>query len=123
MRSLIPFEGGVFYALGQGYATLFADTPPSEFELGNKFAMPSMLDMWELKRGGEHVGFYLYSAFSVINGYGYLATFMEAKRGKAKECELQIRHPHVMVYSFPGCGALAVTTKVSERMLSILLEQ
>ena len=123
MRSLIPFEGGVFYELGQGYATLFVDTPPAEFELGSKFSMPSMLELWELKKDGELAGFYMYSAFSVVNGFGYLATFMESKRGKAKECELHLRHPHLMVYSFPGCGALAVTTKVSDRMLSILLEQ
>jgi hypothetical protein len=123
MKSLIPFEAGVFYELGQGYATVFADTPPATFELGNKFQINSMFELWELKTGEVHVGFYLYSGFTTTNGYGYLATFMEAKRGKAATSELLVRHPHLMVYSFPGCGALAVTTKVSERMLSILLEQ
>lgn len=123
MRNLIPFDGGVFYAMEQGYAMVFQDAPPGEFTLGDKFQMPSMFDMWELLRNGELVGFYLYSAFSVDNGGGYLATFMESKRGKAKECELSVRHPELIVFSFPNCGALAVPTKVGDRMLSILLEQ
>jgi len=79
--------------------------------------------MWELKRNKQVVGFFLHSGFTVKNGGGYVVTYLESKRGKAKTGSLTIRHPEMMVYTFEGCGALAVATKVNPKMLAILLEQ
>lgn len=124
MKSVIDFLGGEFYALADGYAVVFKDTPAGTvFERGSEYDLNSMLSMWDLNSEGAHVGFFFYTAMKVENRGGYLLTFMESKRGKAKEGKLVIRHPEVMVYDFPGCGALAITTKVSEQMHSILMEQ
>jgi hypothetical protein len=123
MKSLIEFLPGEFYALGTGHVLVTSKQAPGNYELGSQFQLESMFDMWELKRDGQAVGFFLHSGFTVKNACGYLVTYMESKKGKAKTCNLVIRHSDVMVYDYEGCGALAVSTKVNSKMLSILLEQ
>lgn len=122
-KSVVPYEAGYFYSLSAGHCILFEDSKPGIFELGNKFQLDSMFEMWELLRNSNHVGFYFYSGFTVDNKGGFIITFMEAKRGKAKESVLSIRHPDIMLFSYPSCGAIAVSTRVSDHMKSILLEQ
>ena len=123
MRSLLHIEPGLFYALGQGHMIADQPLPPGSFELGTKLELNSMFDMWLLNRLGKPVGFYFVSAFKTICKGGFILTFMESKRGKAKTHRLVIRQPEVMVYDFPGCGALAVATHVGDKVLSILTEQ
>jgi hypothetical protein len=123
MKSLIRFESGTFYQLGDGYAIVFETIEPAVFTIAAEYPLNSMLTMWDLVKDGRNVGFFFYTAMKVENKGGVLVTFMESKRGLATEGGLVIRNPEVMVYDFPGCGAMAVSTKVNDQMLSILLEQ
>lgn len=125
MKTRIDFESGMFYSIADGHAIVFENIPAgTEFLRGTEYNLNSMFSMWDLNSiGGDHVGFFFYTAMKVENKSGYLLTFMESKRGKAKDGKLVIRHPNVMVYDFAGCGALAISTRVSEHMHSILMEQ
>ena len=125
MRNLVPRYDGVFYQMGDGFVVLNRKVGPCVFRRGTELKLNSMFSMWELWVEGEEemAGFFLYTAMKVRNGGGFLITFMESKRGKAKEGGLIIRNDHVMVYDFPGCGSLAISTKVNPRMLSVLMEQ
>jgi len=71
----------------------------------------------------EHVGFFFESPFKTENKGNVLLTFMESKRGKATTAKLMIRHESVMVFDVPGCGAMALSTKLSPEMASIIQEQ
>ena len=123
MKTLIDIEAGEFYALEKGHMILDRRLGPGSFDLGTKFELNSMFEMWSLLRGGEQVGYYFLSGFKTENKGGYVITFMESKRGKATEHRLAIRLPNLIVYDFPFCGALAVSTKVSEKVESIFMEQ
>jgi hypothetical protein len=124
MRTSIAFEPGEFYSLSDGHAIVFDKAPAGTvFERGSEYSLNSMFSMWDLTLAGKHAGFFFYTALKVENRSGFLVTFMESKRGKAQEGRLVIRHPEVMVYDFPGCGAMAISTKVSDHMYSILMEQ
>lgn len=130
MRNYIDLDDGVFYSMGDGFVLLTRKVGPCNFVRGAELRLNSMLSMWELHLDTaqeaspkELVGYFFYSAMKTRNGGGFLVTFMESKRGKATECNLMIRVDDVMVYDFPGCGALAVSTKVNAKMLSILMEQ
>lgn len=123
MKSRIDFEAGLFYHLGEGYAITFDTLPPSNYTLGQEYNLNSMLSMYDLILDGNHVGFYFYSGFKIQNKGGFIVAYTESKRGKAKDGSLIIRHPEVMVYDFPNCGAMAVSTKINEAVMSIFMEQ
>ena len=123
MQNRVLLESGVFYSMEDGYILLFADLQPGELVKGREYTLNSMLRMWDLMRNEVCVGFFFYSPFKVESKGGYLVTFMETKRGKATDSKLLIRHEKVMVYDVQGCGAMALSTKVSTEMLSIMMEQ
>ena len=123
MKSLIDTEAGTFYAIGQGHMILEHDQKPGEYEAGTKIELNSMFDMYVLNRDDKPVGYYFVSAFKTENKGGYIITYMESKRGRATVHRLLIRLPEFMVYDFPACGALVVSTKVSDKVKSIFMEQ
>ena len=123
MQTHLDLEAGTFYALGQGHIIVTSPVPAGTFELGIKFALNSMFEMWELTRNNVAVGYYFYSGFNVENKGGFIITYLDSKRGKATACTLLIRRPEFMVYDYPSCGALVISTKVNPRIHSILLEQ
>lgn len=123
MKIRIPIEHGVFYSVEDGYAMFTEDSEPSTFELGTKYELNSMFEMWALTKEGSPIGFYFYSAFKSENKGGYIITYMENKRGKAKDSKVVIRLPSMIVYDIPGCGAIAVSTKVNSKVESIFVEQ
>ena len=123
MKLKVPLQAGTFFTLQGGYAIFFQDQSPGEVSIGVQYNMSSMLSVWELEREGNHVGFYFHSPFAVENKGGVLVAFAESKKGKATESKLMLRHDTVMVYDIAGCGALAISTKVSPEILSIIEEQ
>jgi hypothetical protein len=123
MITKVPLEDGVFYSVEDGYAFLLKSMEPGLLEKGSEYTLSTMLRMWDLTRDGEQVGFFFSSAFRVESKGGYLVTFMETKREKATTSKLIIRHEKLMVYDLPGCGAMALSTKVSPEVLSVLMEQ
>lgn len=123
MKSLLPTEAGIIQALGEGHIMTLEDCPPGEFEKGIRIEAATMLQVWELLRDGKSCGFFFYSAFKVVNKGGVLFTYLEAKKGKAKDSTIVFRDPALVVYDVVGCGSIAIPTKVNERMLGILKEQ
>lgn len=125
MKNLVDLDDGIFYSLGDGFVVLNRPTGPCTFVRGVEFTLNSMISMWELFVEGEKepVGFFFYTAVTTVNKGGFLLAYREAKRGAAKECQLIIRNDMLMVYDYPGCGALAITTKVNPTMLSIIQGQ
>jgi hypothetical protein len=123
MKMLIDVRAGEFYALDKGHAIFNHDRGPSEYSLGSKFELNAMFDMWSLCSGDEQVGYYFVSGFKTENKGGYVLTYMESKRGRATSHRLVIRLPELMVYDFPSCGTIAISTKVSPKVESIFMEQ
>jgi len=120
LRSLIPWETGLFHRLGQGHAIVSTPQEPGTYELGAKFNLICMFEMWELKRDGKPVGHFFLSGMKVESKGGYIVTFMESKRGRAETWNLLIRSPEFLLFDFPNCGAMAISMEVSEHMQKIL---
>jgi hypothetical protein len=123
MKTLVKTEGGIIQALDDGHILTIEDMPPGEFERGNKIEATTMLQVWELLRDGRSCGFFMYSAFKVENKGGVLVTFQESKRGKAKAGNLVFRDRNLVLYDIPGCGSIAITTRVNDKIHDILKEQ
>lgn len=123
MQAHTDIEPGIFYAVGKGHVVTRERVAAGPFSLGTEFKLNTMFQMHELLRDSIPVGFFLYSAFKVVNKGGVLTTFLESKRGKAESSRLVIRQPELVVYDIPGCGSIAITTLVNDRVQSILAEQ
>jgi len=120
LRSLIPWETGLFYRLGQGHAIVSSPQEPGVYELGTKFNLICMFEMWNLMRDGKPVGYFLLSGMKVESQGSYVITYMESKRGKAEAFQLSIKCPEFLLFDYPNCGAIAVSTTVGEHMKQIL---
>lgn len=123
MRSLIDTEAGIFYPLSNGHMITRDKVSAGQFQLGDQIAAATMFQIFELKREDQSIGFFLYSGFKVANKGGVLLTYLESKRGKASESSVVFRNPLIVVYDIVGCGSIAVSTKVNDRISSILSEQ
>ena len=120
LRSLIPWDTGLFHRLGQGHAIVSQPQEPGLYELGAKFNLICMFEMWELKRNGVLVGHFFLSGMKVESKGGYIVTLMESKRGRAESATLLIRCPEFLLFDFPNCGAMAISMEVSDHMRQIL---
>lgn len=120
LRSLIPWETGMFHRLGQGHAIVSEPQEPGTYTLGTKFNLICMFEMWNLMRDGQHVGYFLLSGMKVQSQGSYICTYMESKRGRAETFQLLIRCPEFLLFDYPNCGAMAISTKVGEHMQQIL---
>jgi len=121
MKTRIPWEPGIFYRLGNGHAIVNEAQEPGTYELGPKFNLVCMFEMWELHRDGKHVGHFFMSGMKVETKGAYIMTLMESKRGKAAGSDVKIRCPQFILWDItPGCGAVAVSLRMSDRMQQIL---
>lgn len=113
---------GEFITLGVGHMLPTQNIEPGALHKGGKFQIVSMFEIWEVLQGTNLVGFYFQSAFKTQNKGGYIITHMESKRGMAKSCNLVLRNDSagLIVYDYEGCGALALSTKVSKFVNDIL---
>jgi hypothetical protein len=120
-----PLEKGEFSTVGTGHVLAIAPVVPGTLVLGQKFQIVCMFEVWEVKQNDVLVGFYFQSAFKVENKSGYLLTCMESKRGQARTHTQVLRDDKngLIVWDFGGCGALAVSTKVSALVNDILETQ
>lgn len=123
MKLLVTYQGGTFFSIEKGYILFFNDCPPCEVSIGAPYNAGASLDVNEVIKDGKHIGFFLYSPLKVTNTGVSLTAFAESKRGKAKTSKLMIRHENIMVYDMPGCGGLAISTKISDELKEILQEQ
>jgi hypothetical protein len=123
MKSLLDTEVGIFYPLSKGHMVTRERVPAGLFCLGTQIAAATMFQIFELKRDDTAVGFFLYSGFKVVNKGGVLLTYLESKKGKATASSVVFRDPLLVVYDIAGCGSIAVSTTVNDRISSILSEQ
>lgn len=123
VKTLTVSEAGIIRTVGQAHLMTFKTTPPSVFEVGARIEAATMMQVSELLLDKVHVGFYFYSAFKVANKGGVLVTYLESKKGKAKDSSVVFRHPELVVYDIAGCGSVAVSTKMNKQLASILDEQ
>lgn len=122
MKVRTQLEVGEFSAVGSGHVLATKPVEPGELVLGQKFNIVCMFEVWEVLQHEQLVGFYFQSAFTVVNKSGYLLTCMESKRGRATTSQLVLRNDKegLIVWAYEGCGALAVSTKVSQFVNDIL---
>ncbi len=123
MISHLDIEPGIFYAVDKGHVVTNEQVAAGPFSIGNQYQLNTMFQMYDLLRDGLAVGYYFYSAFKVINKGGVLVTCLESKKGKATESRVVVRQPELVVYDLPGCGSMAITTKINDGIQSILTEQ
>jgi len=120
VKTLIDWEPGAFYRLGNGHAIVTEAQAPGTYELGIRFNLICMFEMWTLLRDGKQVGHFFMSGMRVETKGSYIVTYMASKRGKATESQLVIRCPEFVLFDLPGCGAMAISTKISAHMQKIL---
>lgn len=123
MKNLIPMTSGVFYDFFSGYAILDRDMPPCELALGRAWETTGMFQMCELMNDDIRVGFLFSSAFNTENHGSYIITYLDSRRGMAETSALLMRASNFVLFDFPECGSLAVSTRASPRVQSILDEQ
>jgi len=123
MKARIPFSRGLFYELNRGHAVLNRDCPAGDYYLGTELQMNNILQMYELMRGDDRVGFWFYSGFSTKNQGGVLMAYQESKRGKATSSSVLLRHPEVIVFDVTGCGVIVVSPDVNQQLTEILQGQ
>lgn len=123
MQSVIDVEAGIFYQLGKGHMVTRDKVPAGLFCLGPRIEAATMFQVYALHRDMKPVGFFLYSGFKVVNKGGVLVTYLESKRGKATDSAVVFRDPLLVVYDIAGCGSVAVSTTINDRISSILSEQ
>jgi hypothetical protein len=114
-------EPGEFSAVMDGHVLATERIEPGTLDVCRKFDVVCMFGIWEVRRDQQLCGFYFHSGFQVENKGGYILTFMESKRGKASAADLVLRNDKdgLIVYSFDGCGAIAISTKVSKFVLGV----
>ena len=123
IQTITPSEAGIIHSIGLAHLMTFVNTPPSVFTLGARIQATTMLQVTELMADDTHVGFYFYSGFKVNNKGGVLVTYLESRKGKAKDATVVFRHPELVVYDVVGWGSIAISTKVNTQIASILDEQ
>jgi hypothetical protein len=120
MKSLVPWEPGLFYRLEQGHTIVLAKQEPGEYQLGSKFNIVCMFDMYDLLRDDQKVGYFFLSGMKVQSKGSHIITYMETKRGQADSFNLVIRSDEFLLFDFPNRGAMAISTKVNQHVQRIL---
>ena len=115
---------GYFYSVGNGHALVKVKVDKNiyieakdedEINTGN-----CLLKLRYISIDNEKVGYYLYSYLNVKNGSGYLVCSISGKEGSAKSSLLSFRDENLILLDVSGCGAIAVSTKINQRMSNIL---
>jgi hypothetical protein len=123
MRTVIDCKPGEFYELAGLYFLPLQDLAAgTALVLGPRLPLSCMFEIHFAMIGSERVGYFLQSRFEVVNGGGYLQTYLKGK-GPAKETEVLIKDETLVVYNFPNRGALAITPLVNSEIETILTEQ
>lgn len=123
IRVRIPCRPGVFVETERGF--IFATTDivaGSPLEQGAQIPLAGMLEMFELLLNGVRVGYILRSSFTVVNGGGYLLTYLRGK-GLADAHEVLLKLDNLVIYNFPNRGTLAVSPEVGTSIAQILESQ
>jgi hypothetical protein len=120
-----PIDPHLFYEAFGGFC-LFTQPLPKRtpLQVGQKIPLACMFTAHWLMSGEERVGYFFQSEFQTINQGGYVATFLESKRGTATAVEVVLKIEKVLVvYNYPGKGSLLVSPQTSERLNLIFSEQ
>lgn len=81
-----------------------------------------ILNIYEASVDDEVVGYAFSSAFTVVNGGGYLLARMQT-RAQPSEYLVMLRSPQLVIYNYPGVATLAVSLICSPQVTTILQEQ
>lgn len=120
----LDVEPGLFYEIDNAYVMYLEEfKAPFKATVGDKIPVTCMFDLHWLMRDDVKVGFWFESQFQVMNGGGYLCTFLHAKKAKADTVEVLVKTDALVLYNFPNRGTLVISPKVSPELLTIYDEQ
>jgi hypothetical protein len=115
----------LFYEANGGFSLFTRPVPKrTTIEIGPRIPLACMFTANWLLVGDERVGYFFQSEFQTLNQGGYVATFLESKRGAATAVEVVLKIDKVLVvYNYPGKGSLIVSPRVSDALNLIFSEQ
>ena len=122
ITSAINLTPGYFIALSNMWLL-----PITEIAANTKIVIHSVtnspiLNIYEASINDVAVGYAFSSAFTVVNGGGYLLARMQTKVA-ASEYLVMLRSPELVIYNYPGVATLAVSLICSPQVTTILQEQ
>lgn len=117
-------EPGLFYEVDNAYVMFLEEhKAPFKCTVGIKIVVPCMFDMHLLMLDAQKVGYWFTSQFQVINGGGYLCTYLHAKKALADTVEVLAKTDELVIYNFSNRGTLIVSPRISAELKSIFGEQ
>ena len=120
----IDSEPDLFHATDVGFALYLKEMKQgTTIRVGDKIPLACMFSAHWLTLNNEKIGYLFTSNFQVTNKGGYLLTHMNASAGKAQAVEVLVKTDTLVIYNFPGKGALIVSPKVGEDVSHIFAAQ
>lgn len=127
-RTTFPLpDTGIFYRVNSTH--YFLPTVDVEEDVtvtkGDKLPLSCMFDIWfgMKEETNEKIGYFISSSFSVQEKGGIIIASLNKGLGKAKEVEVLLKTPQLIVYHFPNRGTMAISPKIGESVSVVLEEQ
>lgn len=124
VQILIDVAPGLFYE-SDGAHVMFLREFTGMFDcfIGDRIPISCMFDVYWLMKDGERIGFWFTTQFKIINGGGYLCSFLESKKAKAEVAETLVKTNDLVIFHFPNRGTLIISPAVSPEVLNVIDEQ
>lgn len=118
-------EPGLFYEVDTGFVTVTKSiTAPFAVELGDRLTLSCMFDINWLMHSGVKIGFHFATQFQIVNGGGYICTFLQTKKPQTTgKVEVLVKTDALVIYHFANRGTLVISPKVSPEIQNIFIEQ
>jgi len=125
VQILIDVAPGLFYAADGAHVMFLREfTGMFDCHIGERIPISCMFDVyWLVDADKEKIGFWFTTQFKVINGGGYLCTFLESKKGKADVAETLVKTDDLVVFHYPNRGTLLISPRISPEITTIIDEQ
>ena len=122
-KVMLDISPGIFYEIHGSYFLSKIRIPAFTFlTIGDSLPASSMFGIQWVLLNNESIGWLLSSGYLVINGGGYLLTYLNNKAGKAVSGDV-IKDNDLVVYNFPNRGSLAISPLIGPDISSIFEEQ
>jgi hypothetical protein len=118
----MTLDEGYFFQLGTQYLLPLETIPVGSVLTLTPWVVKSMFRISYGMFENRRVALCFNSQFTVINGGGYLITYMN-KKDPVLEYNLLVKTPQVVIYNYPNRGALVISPRVSPDILGFIEEQ
>ena len=118
----MTLDEGYFFQLGTQYLLPLEPIPVGSVLRLSPWNVKSMFRISHGQIDGKRVALCFNSQFTVVNGGGYLITYMN-KKDPVTEFNLLVKTPQVVIYNYPNRGTLVISPRVSPDIQGFIEEQ